>query len=68
MSDVCKICKVKARIHYAAGFDVWTCPQCGTQADNRTFYEKFEEVVEYSPDLNDEKVLARFNDVIDNLY
>jgi hypothetical protein len=31
-------------------------------------FSKFEEVVEFSPDLNDEKVLARFNDVIDNLY
>jgi ribosomal protein L37AE/L43A len=68
MTDVCKICKVKARVHYSGGFDIWTCPQCGAQADSRTFYEKFEEVVEYSPDLKDGKVLARFNDVIDNLY
>jgi len=44
MTDVCKVCKVKASVHYEAGFDIWTCPKCGARADSRTFYERFEEV------------------------
>jgi tRNA(Ile2) C34 agmatinyltransferase TiaS len=44
MVDVCKECGVKARVHYAAGFDVWTCPKCGARADSRNFYDFFKEV------------------------
>ena len=46
MVDVCKRCGVKARVHYAAGFDVWTCPKCGARADSRNFYDFFKEVDE----------------------
>lgn len=46
MTERCKKCKVPARVHYAAGFDVWTCPKCGVSADNRNYYEYFEDVIE----------------------
>jgi ribosomal protein L37AE/L43A len=41
MVDVCIKCEVKARVHYAAGFDIWVCPKCGARTDSRNFYDLF---------------------------
>jgi ribosomal protein L37AE/L43A len=42
--DICKKCRVKTNVHYAAGFDIWTCPVCGISADSRAFFDHFEEI------------------------
>ena len=42
MSVFCKKCGSKARVHYAAGFDIYTCLKCDFSVDERTAEEFFD--------------------------
>lgn len=42
MPAFCKKCGSKARVHYAAGFDIYTCKICCFSVDERTAEEHFD--------------------------